>query len=79
MKLSKALFEETEFPIYIGTGTTIFQSCCDCKLRHVWYFKVHRGKVPEEDFIELNCTRDSTGTKLREFYENKMKSKKKKR
>ncbi len=63
---------------YVWNNGFVFQWCCDCKARHVWYFHVVRGKTPDEDFIEFSVAGDSIAKKLRKFYEKAMKRKRKK-
>lgn len=38
------------------------QWCCDCGLRHIYHFRVIRGKTPEEDKIEICSDRDDWAT-----------------
>lgn len=35
------------------TGDCITQECCECSLRHIWIFKVIRGKTPQDDEVEM--------------------------
>ena len=50
------------------TNDFFFQWCCDCMLRHVWVFKIIRGKKPEDDYVELQGTDDRLATYLRRKY-----------
>lgn len=68
----KIKFNQLEFPLYIAGDGTGFMSqwCCDCKNRHIWHFKIHKGdKKTGGAFIEINMMGDETGTKLRKFYD----------
>lgn len=38
------------------------QWCCDCGLRHLYHFKIIRGKTPEDDRIEMIIDRDEWAT-----------------
>ena len=61
------------------SGDWLFQWCCDCGLRHIWYFEIVRGKKPEDDEVLLRCTRDNMATNLRKFYNRHKKSKSKRK
>lgn len=53
---------------YIKRLTVIFnnefwcQWCCGCGLRHLYHFKIIRGKTPKEDRIEMCIDRDEWAT-----------------
>lgn len=53
---------------YIQSPTTVnnngfwCQWCCNCNLRHIYFFRVIRGKKPEEDKIEMYIERDDWAT-----------------
>jgi hypothetical protein len=35
------------------TGDMVVNECCKCGLRHIWMFKVVRGKFPQDDKTEM--------------------------
>jgi hypothetical protein len=35
------------------TGDCITNECCDCGSRHLWLFKIIRGKTPQDDVVEM--------------------------
>ena len=38
------------------------QWCCGCGLRHIYYFRVIRGKTPKDDRIEMTIEMDGWAT-----------------
>lgn len=46
------------------TGDSVTTECCDCGLRHLWVFKVTRGKIKSEDVVEIDVFRLSVGEKM---------------
>ncbi|GAG48342.1 unnamed protein product [marine sediment metagenome] len=50
-----------------------FPWCCDCGLRHVYFFTVERGKTPKEDKISFRICRDDAATKYRKKVEKLLK------
>jgi len=53
---------------YAKKITTIYnnefwsQWCCDCGLRHLYHFKIIRGKTPADDKVEFIIERDDWAT-----------------
>jgi len=49
---------------HIKKVTTIYnnnfwcQWCCDCGLRHLYHFRIIRGKTKQDDKIEMSIDRD---------------------
>lgn len=64
-KHKKIIFPQMKDVEYIENNGFLFQWCCDCHLRHIWHFKILRGKTPDKDFIEISGARDDIATKLR--------------
>ena len=60
--------KKLEIP-YLQYPTTVInngfwcQWCCDCGLRHLYFFRVIRGKTPNEDTVEMYIDRDDWATK----------------
>ena len=67
--MKKIKFNEMDLPCNVPDTAFMSQWCCKCGTRHIWYFSVVRGKIPEEDEIYIDCFRDAKGEELRKFYE----------
>ena len=79
-RLKKIHFAEWgDEPLHIRTNGVLMTYCCDCNLRHIYNFKIHREKNSDKDYVEIWCYRDQTSTELRRFYEKQRRSDDKKR
>ncbi len=58
--------------IYLPGRSLMFHTCCNCKSRHVFLFKVHETETGE-NFIELDIYSDELGTELRKYYDRENK------
>ena len=59
----KIKFDQVDNPFLIADNGFFSQWCCNCGMRHIWHFKMHKG------FIEVSIMNDDKGTKLRKHYE----------
>ncbi len=51
-----------ECPTIVNHNGFWCQWCCDCGLRHTYFFRVVRGKTPKEDKVEMFIDRDDWAT-----------------
>ena len=49
-------------PTIIDNKSFWHQWCCDCNLRHTFFFNIVRGKTPKADKIEMYIDRDDWAT-----------------
>ena len=75
MKIPKIKFPGMKQIDYVWNNGFLFQWCCTCQTRHIWFFHIVRGKTPDEDFIEFSVAGDPIARKLRKFYEKNVKKK----
>ena len=54
----------------VNNNDFILQWCCSCHARHIWHYRVIRGKIPTEDQIEISGLRDITAEKMRKAITN---------
>ena len=50
------------YPTTVKNNGFWHQWCCDCNLRHTYFFRVIRGKKPKDDKIEMFIERDDWAT-----------------
>jgi hypothetical protein len=50
------------------TGDKVTNECCECGIRHLWLFKVKRGKSPQDDVVEMSIFQDHMPAKVRAKY-----------
>ncbi len=51
-----------QYPTIVSHNGFWCQWCCDCGLRHIYFFRVIRGKTPKKDKIEMFIDRDDWAT-----------------
>jgi len=72
--MKKIKFNSMPNPTYVANCGFVSQWCCKCKNRHILHFKIHKGdKSTGGEYIEVNWFQDNVGTKLRKFYEKRIK------
>jgi len=37
----------------VKNNGSLVVTCCKCALKHLWTYKIKRGKTPEDDYVEL--------------------------
>ncbi len=52
-------------PVEIGNNNLWCLWCCDCGLRHLYHFRIVRGKKPQEDRVVVSFDRDDWATKAK--------------
>ena len=62
--------------VYLANRSAMFHTCCKCKSRHVFFFKICETETGEK-FIELDIYGDELGSELRRFYEREKNKKRK--
>ena len=72
--MKKINFNQMPDPTYVANYGFVSQWCCKCGNRHILHFKIHKGdKSTGGEYIEVNWFQDNVGTKLRKFYEKRIK------
>lgn len=71
IKKNESAFYDT---IVLGDNSLMFHTCCHCKSRHAFHFKII-GIETDNPGIAIDIYSDPLGTELRRFYERKRKVK----
>lgn len=71
-KLIRANEAKVLEPIFLADNSLMFHTCCRCKARHAFAFRVHETETGEK-FIEMNIYGDEVGSELRRAYERNKK------
>ncbi len=72
VKKNENAFEDT---VYLRDDSAMFHTCCNCKSRHVFVFRVVETETGDKG-IAVDIYNDELGTELRRFYERERKRKK---
>lgn len=48
----------------VKTGGFMTQWCCGCGLRHIWHFRIVRGKKSSDDQVEISLLCDDLATHM---------------
>lgn len=65
VKLTKL---DSVFPLKVDSNFFLYQWCCDCGTRHIWYFS-----ITDDGKIRVDLARDDMATKMRKELEKLIK------
>jgi hypothetical protein len=63
--MPRVFIKDTNNPMIFKDGEFWYQWCCNCYLRHIYLFKIIRGKKPKNDRVVVYLARDDWATNAR--------------